>query len=522
MSAIEAVPAGAVDSPAALRSTAPRGRLVVRGRGWLIRRALLTADVFGLTLAFLISQLTTRSLKGVDGTSDVYFELGLFLIALPVWVVSAKLAGLYRRDEELADHSTADDVLGVLQLLTLGTWLAYAGVSVLDIGNPQLRKFFAFWAAAAILVTSGRAVARSICRRLPAYVQNTLIVGAGEVGQVAARKILQHPELGLRIVGFVDPFPKPRVAGPGQLPILGLPSATPALIAQHEIERVIVAFGAEPHEDTLALIRELKNQPVQVDVVPRLFEIIPATAELHSLGSLPLISLPAPRLSSSSLLLKRMMDVFLALVGLVFLAPLAALIAVLIKLDSPGPVVFRQVRVGKGHRKFRVLKFRTMVLDADERKSEVAHMNKHRGNGGDPRMFKIPNDPRVTRVGRILRRYSLDELPQVWNVLRGDMSLVGPRPLILSEDSHVDDWARRRLDLKPGITGLWQVLGRDAVPFEEMIRLDYIYVTTWSLWNDVRIMVRTFGAMGRGERSPQVARSLAVAAARETCEPAAP
>src|SRR5262249_2814572 len=263
---------------------------------------------------------------------------------------------------------------------------------------------------------------------------------------IAARKILQHPELGLRIVGFVDVFPKPRVPSLGQLPVLGSIGATPALIEEHEVERVIVAFGAESHEETLALIRELKTQPVQVDVVPRLFEIIPATAELHSLGSLSLISLPAPRLSTSSLLLKRMMDVLLALFGLVFLAPLVAVIAVLIKLDSRGPVIFRQVRMGKGNRKFPMLKFRTMVVDADERKSEVAHMNRHSRNGGDPRMFKIPNDPRVTRVGRVLRRYSLDELPQLWNVLRGDMSVVGPRPLILSEDSHVDDWARRRLD----------------------------------------------------------------------------
>src|SRR5262249_12765419 len=149
------------------------------------------------------------------------------------------------------------------------------------------------------------------------------------------------------------------------------------------------------------------------------------------------------------------------------------------------------------------LKFRSMVAEADELKAEVSHLNKHGGNGGDPRMFKIANDPRVTRVGRMLRRYSLDEVPQLWNVLRGDMSLVGPRPLILDEHNHVDDWALRRLDLKPGITGLWQVLGRAAIPFEEMVRLDHQYATTWSLWNDVGIMVRTFGAMGRGERSPR-------------------
>jgi exopolysaccharide biosynthesis polyprenyl glycosylphosphotransferase len=485
----------------------------VGSRGWLIRRALLVADIFGLAVAFLISELSAP--RSVDGAYDTYFEIGLFLLAVPVWVVCAKLAGLYDRDEEHADHSTADDVLGVLQLLTLGTWLAYAGVSVTDLGNPQLGKFFVFWAAAVGLVTGGRAIARTVCRRMPAYVQNTLIVGAGDVGQDVARRILQHPELGLRVVGFADSDPRPREPGLDELPMLGSLESVPWLVHELEVERVIIAFGADSHERMLTLIRDLKDQPVQVDVVPRLFEMIPSTAQLHALQSLSLVSLPPPRLSSSSLFLKRTMDLAIAVGTLLVLSPLLLVIALLIKLESPGPVIFRQVRMGKGDRKFSVLKFRTMVADADERKAEVAHLNKHSANGGDARMFKIPNDPRTTRVGRTLRRYSLDELPQLWNVVRNEMSLVGPRPLILAEDSHVDDWGRRRLDLKPGITGLWQVLGRDSIPFEEMVRIDYMYVTTWSLWNDIRIMVRTFSAMGRGERVPRGPTASSAAALSE-------
>jgi len=484
-----------------------------RGRGWLIHRALLAADLVGLSVAFLVGELSTP--KRVDGTYDIYFEAGLFLLALPLWVVCAKLAGLYDRDEEYADHSTADDVLGVLQLLTLGTWLAYAGMSVTSLGNPELRKFFVFWATAVALVTAGRAIARAVCRRMPAYVQNTLIVGAGDVGQDVAHKIIQHPEFGLRVVGFVDSEPKPRSSSLDDLPLLGSLEHVTALVRELEVERVIIAFGADPHEKILALIRDLKDQPVQVDVVPRFFEMIPSTAQFHGLQSMSLVSLPPPRLSSSSLFLKRTMDLVIAAGTLALLSPLLLLIAVAIKLESPGPVIFRQVRMGKGDRRFSVLKFRTMVVDADERKAEVAHLNKHRMNGGDPRMFKIPNDPRTTGVGRVLRRYSLDELPQLWNVVRNEMSLVGPRPLILAEDLHIGDWGRRRLDLKPGITGLWQVLGRDSIPFEEMVRIDYMYVTTWSLWNDVRIMVRTFSAMGRGERSPHGGVSTSVAAISE-------
>ncbi len=161
------------------------------------------------------------------------------------------------------------------------------------------------------------------------------------------------------------------------------------------------------------------------------------------------------------------------------LAPVLAVIAVAIKLDSPGPVFFRQVRMGRGDRTFRIWKFRTMTADAELRKAELAHLNKHAD--GDDRMFKIPDDPRVTRVGRFLRRTSIDELPQLLNVLAGEMSLVGPRPIILDEHRHVEGWATRRLDLRPGVTGLWQVLGRDDIPFGEMVELDYQYVTSWSL-----------------------------------------
>jgi lipopolysaccharide/colanic/teichoic acid biosynthesis glycosyltransferase len=216
---------------------------------------------------------------------------------------------------------------------------------------------------------------------------------------------------------------------------------------------------------------------------------------MHTVEGVPLLGLPPFRLSRSSRLLKRTFDLVLTIPGLVALAPLFALIALLIKRDSSGPVFFRQLRMGCNGRTFRIWKFRTMTADADERKREVAHLNQHLHDGGDPRMFKIPDDPRVTRVGRWLRRYSLDELPQLFNVLRGEMSLVGPRPLILDEDQHVNAWARQRLNLKPGCTGPWQVQGRSGIPFEEMVRLDYLYVTGWSVFGDLKLITRTFPVM---------------------------
>ena len=169
----------------------------------------------------------------------------------------------------------------------------------------------------------------------------------------------------------------------------------------------------------------------------------------------------------------------------------------MIKIDSPGPVFFRQVRVGAAGRTFRIFKFRSMRADAEERKHEFAHLNRHLAPGGDPRMFKIVGDPRVTRAGKLLRRVSLVELPQHLNVVIGQMSLVGPRPLIVDEDRYVEQWARQRLNLKPGVTGPWQVLGRSEIPFAEMVRLDYHYVNRWSLMGDLRLMALTIPALCR-------------------------
>jgi lipopolysaccharide/colanic/teichoic acid biosynthesis glycosyltransferase len=196
---------------------------------------------------------------------------------------------------------------------------------------------------------------------------------------------------------------------------------------------------------------------------------------------------------------KRATDLVVAVLGLVVLSPLVLAIAIAIKLTSRGPVFFRQLRIGAHDEPFDIVKFRTMRLDADDRKGEYAHMNVHARNGGDPRMFKILDDPRVTPFGRFLRRYFLDELPQLVNVVTGRMSLVGPRPLIPEEDEHVPDWARRRLRVRPGMTGMWQVHGHSAVPFEEMIRLDYAYVASWSYGGDFKLILETIPLVIRGD-----------------------
>jgi exopolysaccharide biosynthesis polyprenyl glycosylphosphotransferase len=470
-------------------------RFVARGRGWLVPRALATADIVGLMTAFVISLTLHGGGEAVNRHSDLT-EIFIFAATLPFWIAGASLYGLYRNDQERADHSTVDDLVGVFHVVTIGTWLFFVLQEISDVANPSVQRLLTFWFAATVLVTVTRAVARSACRRTDAYVQNTVIVGAGRVGRTVALKLASHPEYGLNVLGFVDADP-PEIDGRPVPSVLGSPDELPQIVRSYHVERVIVAFSNDAHDETLDLIRSLHGESVQIDIVPRLFEAFGPGAELHTAEGVPLIGLAPLRLSRSSRVLKRTLDVALASFGLVVLAPVFAAIAIAIKLDSRGPVFFRQVRRGQHGGTFEIWKFRSMSTDAEELKDGLTELNKHNRAGGDPRMFKIPDDPRVTRVGRFLRRHSLDELPQLVNVLLGEMSMVGPRPLILGEDAHVLEWRRRRLDLKPGITGLWQVLGRDGIPFEEMTTLDYLYVTNWSFFGDVKLILRTVPSVFR-------------------------
>jgi exopolysaccharide biosynthesis polyprenyl glycosylphosphotransferase len=380
-------------------------------------------------------------------------------------------------------------------VVTLGTWGFLVITHVLDLPSPNLERLVLFWLLAVVLIPLLRAVSRAIGRRQSAYIQNVIIVGSGQVAHLLADKIEKHPEYGLRVAGFVDKDDRVVGSGNGKTHLLGTTDDLPTLVREHGVHRVAIAFSTDSHDQTLGVIRSIQGSDVQIDIVPRMFEVLGTNAQLHTIEGMPLVGLPSTRLSGSSRFLKRSFDLFGAAIGLVLLAPLFVAVAVLIKLDSKGPVFFRQVRMGSGGRTFRVFKFRTMVHDAESRKPEIAHLNMH--SADDPRMFKVPDDPRVTRLGRLLRRWRVDELPQLLNVLAGDMSIVGPRPLILDEDQHVSSWARRRLDLKPGMTGLWQVLGASDIAFDEMTKLDYLYVTNWSLREDLRLIMLTLPALAR-------------------------
>ena len=469
-------------------------------RGALVRRSLLVADVMGLVLSFVLANALVSSGATGDRVTPG-FEYVAFLLAIPGWLLLLRLEGLYDRDEERTDHSTVDDIVGVFRSVTIGVWIfAIFGIAT-NLVNPVLGRLGVFWLAAVVLIPTLRAVARTLCRHLPGYEQNAVIVGAGHVGQQLALKLTNHREYGINLVGFVDDRPTELDDELAErLPLLlGGPDRLRECVMEHGVERVIFAFSNDSHEAVLANIRAIRDLDVQIDIVPRYFEVFGSGAEVHTLEGVPLVGLRPMRLSRSSRVLKRAFDLMAATLGLLVLTPLLAAVALCIKLESRGPVFFRQVRRGANGTTFRIYKFRTMVAEAEAQKAEIVHLNMHRDR--DPRMTKIPNDPRVTRVGRFLRRSSIDELPQLINVIKGEMSLVGPRPLILEEDAFVLEWARKRLDIKPGITGLWQVLGRSDIPFDEMTKLDYVYVTNWSLREDIRLILLTVPALLRTRRA---------------------
>jgi FlaA1/EpsC-like NDP-sugar epimerase len=287
-----------------------RKTAVIRRRGWLIRRLLLLADVIGLTAAFAIVEALYPGQRSV-GHVRLHTEILLFMLTLPLWVVVAKLYGLYDHDEERTDHTTADDLVGVLHLVTIGTWLLFIGGWATGLATPTPPKLITSWLLAIGLITVARLTARAYARRSIVYLQNTVIVGAGEVGQLVARKFLHHPEYGINLVGFVDSDPIDRVGELEHMCVLGRPESLPGIVRLLDVERVVIAFPRDSHAKTLALIRSLKDLDVQVDIVPRLFEIVGSNIGMHTVEGLPLFGLPPVRLSRSSLLLKRVMDLVL-------------------------------------------------------------------------------------------------------------------------------------------------------------------------------------------------------------------
>lgn len=317
-------------------------------------------------------------------------------------------------------------------------------------------------------------------------VDRVLVVGAGEMGRAMIRNIVAQPDLGYQIVGFVDDDPERGSTDIGRFKALGPTDNLRWLLRDYNVDEVIITLPWTARQKIMAIMELCQRVGVVTKVVPDLFQLSLSRVAIDDVGGVPLINVHEPTLGIVDSLVKRAMDLLLGLFLGLIAAPIMLVIAILIKLDSPGPIIFAQKRVGRGGRPFTTYKFRSMRMNAE---AELAELNKL--NEADGPLFKIKNDPRRTRVGSWIRRTSLDELPQFWNVLRGDMSLVGPRPPLISEVAQYEDWHKRRLEVAPGITGLSQVSGRSELTFDESVMLDIYYIENWSPWLDLWILFKT-------------------------------
>ncbi|HEX5927940.1 MAG TPA: sugar transferase [Solirubrobacterales bacterium] len=457
-----------------------------RRRGAVLARMLYSGDA----LAALAAAALAVALLGDLSTAGLTF----ILVAGLLWPFAAFSIGLYRSDQLATWASAVSEIPRGFVAVLLITWPLFGVASVLDLGEVVGLTFLTV-TATAFFAGCARAFVRAGLHKAPDLRQRTLILGSGIVAGQVVKKLRNNAQFGLVPVGIVDD--DVHDIGTPDLPWLGRFKDLDAIIEAQSIDRVIIAFSRASHEELLESIRACRDAGVAIDVVPRLFEFLDGVRALDQVGGLPLLSIGAPMLTSASMAAKRGLDVIGSAILLTLLSPVMLAIAIAIKVESRGPIFFRQPRAGRGNTSFQLIKFRSMYVDAEQRKKEFEDMNE----AGDGVMFKIREDPRVTRIGRSLRRFSLDELPQLFNVLKGEMSLVGPRPLIFPETAALDEnWHLRRLELRPGLTGPWQVYGRSQSPFQEMVRFDYQYVAGWSLARDIEILLATVPAVmsGRG------------------------
>jgi exopolysaccharide biosynthesis polyprenyl glycosylphosphotransferase len=461
---------------------APRIR-AVRGR---LQAALLAAE----TAAGLIGGAVLAILAGLPPIGYAISIVGFLL----VWRTIGAASGICVDDDLRPWTSTLRKSKTTAMMALAISWIAFGALSLDHADDPAGAALAAAGAAAFVSIVL-RGAANTMVYRSSALTQRTVIVGSGMVARQVYDRLQIAPNLSLDVIGLVDD--DVHLETSPALPHLGGLEDLEQIVHTQDVDRVIIAFTRSGHDDLLRCIRVCWDNQVAVDIVPRLFEFLDGARTLDQIGGLPMLSITVPRLSRASRALKRGADIVLSGLGLLVLSPLLIAVAIAIKLDSRGPVLFRQRRVGRNREEFSIFKFRSMYADAEARKAEFASLNE----ANDGVMFKIREDPRITRIGGFLRRSSIDELPQLINVLVGQMSLVGPRPLIPEEVAAFDEgWHLRRLDLRPGITGPWQIYGRSDIPFQDMLRFDYQYVAGWSLARDFEIMLSTVpvALSGRG------------------------
>jgi exopolysaccharide biosynthesis polyprenyl glycosylphosphotransferase len=453
-----------------------------RRRGAQLRRVLAFGDWAALVATLMVVTLASRD-------TDVAALFWAMLFS-PTWIVVVKFHGLYDNDHRRIRHSTLDEVSSLVSASVVGTLVLDGLMAISPVGPFDPISAIAIGVGALVGSFAARGVLRFFWHRLTPLSLG-LAIGPSDAIDTVARRVSTHPETRLQLVGYLSDQPERRAA---ELPLLGSIGDIAEVAAELEVERVVVAEQQMSERAAEQLIEECKAAGLALTFLPQHYGLLGPGIELNRLAELPVLDFRFSDPPRSTQAMKRGMDLLVSALGLLLLSPLLLFIAAWILLDTGRPIFFRQRRAGKDGAPFTMLKFRTMVADAEALLPELIDLESL-----EEPAFKIRNDPRVTRSGRFLRRTSLDELPQLINVLRGDMSLVGPRPEEESVVALYDERQRGRLAIKPGMTGPMQVYGRSDLTFEERLAMERDYLDNLSIFTDLAILMRTPRAMVRGE-----------------------
>lgn len=468
----------------------------------LILAAYLRVEIGFLPKPFLdlLQELQIPVVNWWEGLrpEDIYAWPIILLITI-IWPLFFIVFSVYdgRRNENLKS-----EMINVFASI-LASSLVLSGILFLTYRSTSRVVFILFISLDLVLLLGGR-----LCWYGYSLVQNgtrrhhqrpVLIIGAGEVGRNVAVELLTQGRKDIKLVGFLDDGVEKQGGSIVGLPVLGILDHASKVVENHHIRDAVVALPLRAHERLVRICKSLQDQSVRVYVIPDLFDITFPGADLENYAGLPIIDLGDPNILGHWQLVKRILDILIVLVGLVLATPLIFFIYVLIKLDSPGPAFYSQARIGFGGKTFNMIKFRTMYEDAEEVLGNMLINN--------PQLLqewnefqKLTEDPRITRVGKVLRRLSLDELPQLWNVVRGDMSLIGPRPFLPSQVEYYGEEAYKNyIRIRPGITGMWQVSGRNQTSFANRAHWDEYYIRNWSIGLDFSILIRTVGVVFQGD-----------------------
>lgn len=429
-------------------------------------------------------------LQNIPRVKEYGFFLFASLLSYIYWLYHFRLFQL----DSFPTISFSDEITKVFRSFSYAILTSIGLAFLFKILVYSRLVILAFWVFGFAVICVIRLLRRMVAIRLSKrglLTRNIVIVGAGKLGRLVAEEFASRSNLGYRIIGIIDDHKTGAIQE--DLKIIGKTKDLKTIIRMYPVDEIIITIPSE-RGVVNKIIQEFRKYNLTIRIVPEMYNLVASTIEVGSIHAIPYVTLVKTPMRGLKLCIKRVVEWIAALCLLLVSLPIMLIIAIAIKLDSNGPVIYKQRRVGKNGKYFEMYKFRSMVVNADRFVKDLEKLNE-----ADGPVFKMKNDPRVTRIGRIIRRYSLDELPQLFNVLKGEMALVGPRPPLPDEVMAYGDWEWRRLEVLPGITGLWQVSGRSDLSFEQWVNLDIYYIENWSFALDLKIVLKTLPAMMKGE-----------------------